>query len=446
MTTNWALGAIAITGWCKYGIGLCRLFVLIVDIEFIATEICFVAVSTPVTRPIESLRMRLILNLSVATAVLFGAYTYSFGLPKPVVALMDKGQGTTAAPEAAEGGEGRPERGQGGGRGGNSATTVVTVPLALAPYETVFNAIGTASALQSAEVVSESAGEVVEVNLPTNSAVTAGDVLLRLDAKTQEINLDIAQAQLDQANETVARYDRLRANGNGTVTDVTMSEAQIAKRLAEANVGLAQIALDNRTMRAPISGKLGLSDIHVGDMLSANDAIVSIDDDAALIIAFELSERAIGILSQVETISASTPTFTGRVFDGKIISFDSRLDSVTRSVTVNARIENADGLLWPGMTFSVRMFHENAPLPAVPSTAITWSRAGSSIWIDDAGKAKQIPVTILFRQNETVWIEADLPEGTAVVSEGAQKLRDGAAITTPDATPPSAPSSAEASK
>jgi RND family efflux transporter MFP subunit len=375
--------------------------------------------------------VRTFLSLIIATAVLFGAYTVTFGLPDRVATLMNITSNDESA--AAEPGL-RPAGNRPGG--GNRATTIVTVPLAFQPYETVLNTIGTATAQRSAEVISDAAGEVIEVNLIANTNVEVGDVLLRLDDRTETLNLEIVQAQLDQANETVARYERLSTNGNSTVTDVTLSEARIAQRLAQANVGLSQLALDDRTVRAPIAGRLGLSDIEIGDILTTNDAIVTIDNDNALLVEFELPERAIGILTEATNVLASTPTFTGRVFNGEIVSFDSRLDSVTRSVTVKARIENETGVLWPGMTFTVRMLHKGDPLPAVPSTAITWSRAGSSVWIDTDGVASQIPIAILYRQNETVWIDGDVSEGTLVVTEGAQKLRDGARISTPGSDRP----------
>jgi RND family efflux transporter MFP subunit len=312
---------------------------------------------------------------------------------------------------------------------------VVTEALELQPYVTILTAMGTASALQSADVAASVSGEVTQVNLTANSLVSAGDILLQQDDRTQVLNLEIAQAQLDQATETVARYERLRANGNSTVTDVTLSDARINQRLAEANVGLAKIALADRTVRAPISGKLGLSEVAVGDILSANSDIVTIDNDASLLITFELPERAIGILGDVSTVYASTPSFTGRVFDAEILSYDSRLDSVTRSVTVKAQIDNSTGELWPGMTFSVRMEHESAPTPAVSSTAVTWARDGASIWIEADGKAQQVPITISTRRDETIWIDADLAEGALVVTEGAHKLRAGAQITSQNSAP-----------
>jgi RND family efflux transporter MFP subunit len=303
------------------------------------------------------------------------------------------------------------------------------------PYEDSLRAIGSATAMRSVDVVSEGAGKVTAVFLPANGRVEEGDVLLELDDRVEALNVVAAQAALDQATETVTRYERLRSGGSSTVTDVTLSDARLAQRLAEAELGLAQIALEDLTIRAPISGRLGLSDIDVGDVISANSVITTIDETDALLVEFELPERAIAMLDRESTILASTPALRGKVFEGEITSYDSRIDSVTRSITVRAQIDNADEQLWPGMTFSVRLLHESDPLPMVPSTAITWSRAGSSIWVNDTGKAKSVPVTILYRVDQQVWIQADLPEGAMIVSEGAQKLREGAAIVDAGARP-----------
>ncbi len=191
-------------------------------------------------------------------------------------------------------------------------------------------------------------GKVTRADLLANRSVTEGDILLELDSRTEALNLESAQAELQQAQETVTRYERLRANGSATITDVTLSEARVAQQLAQAKVGLAQVALEDRTIRAPISGRLGLSDVDIGDVLTANTTVTTIDNTQALLVEFELPERAIGMLSQEHKIRASTPSFRGKVFEGEITSFDSRIDSVTRSLTVRARIENPDGQLWSG--------------------------------------------------------------------------------------------------
>ncbi|TYB85770.1 efflux RND transporter periplasmic adaptor subunit [Oceaniovalibus sp. ACAM 378] len=373
--------------------------------------------------------MRKFVTLVVAALIVAGSYFVAFGVPASlgVISGIETEGGVQATKTAAGPQAGRPA----GRSGGGSATTVVLTPLELQPYEDILRAIGSAKALHSADVVANASGAVTEINLAANRQVSAGDVLVQLEARTEVFSLEIAQTELDQTRDIIQRYERLQATRNSTVSDVTLSEARVAERLAEAKVGLAQTALDDRTIRAPFSGKLGLSNLEIGDILSAGSVVVTIDDSEALLVEFELPERSIGLLAKDQIVLASTPTFTGRVFEGEIVSFDSRIDSVTRSVTVKARIENPDALLWPGMTFAVRIINESDPLAVLPSTAITWSRSGSSVWIENSGVAEQIPVTILFRRDQQVWIKADIATGTMVVTEGAQKLRAGSRITAP---------------
>ena len=376
--------------------------------------------------------MRKIVTLVVSATIIAGAYFFAFGIPVSfgVGQQAETASGNQAERPAGNDRPARPERAGGARR--SAATTVVLTPLKLQPYENTLRAIGSADALRSASVVSTVSGEVTKTNLTANQQVAAGDILVQLDAQTEMFNLEIAKAELEQARDKVLRYERLRTSENAAITDVAFAEAQVAQRLAEANVGLAQVALEDRTIKAPISGKLGLSDIEIGDIISANTTIVTIDDAEALLVVFELPERSVGLLQKGQKVLTSTPTFAGQVFEGEVVSFDSRIDSVTRSVTVQARIDNSADRLWPGMTFSVRILHESDPLAVLPSTAITWSRNGSSVWVDNDGVAEQVAVTILYRRDDQVWIEADIAPGTMIVSEGAQKLRSGSAIAAAD--------------
>lgn len=365
-------------------------------------------------------------NMIVAVlslGVLAGAYVVAFGLPAQFGGDVPAENATQQS--SGPGGPGGGPPGRGGG-----ATTVVLTPLEQSAYTLVLRTVGSAVSLHQADVIATEAGEVVEAALQANSFVEKGDVILRLDDRTELLDLEIAQANRDQAQATVTRYEGLHDNGSAVVTDVALSEAEVALRLAQADTGLAEIALENRTIVAPISGRIGLSNIDVGDQLSNGDVIVTIDDSTTLLATFEVPERSIGLLAEGKPVLVSTPTYVGRVFEGKITAFDSRLDSVTRSATVEAEIDNSEGLLLPGMTFATRMTEESDPLPVVQSTAITWDRAGAGIWIVEDGKANRVPITIRYRDGDRVWIETDASAGTQVVTEGASKLRNGAQVTT----------------
>lgn len=315
---------------------------------------------------------------------------------------------------------------------------MVLAELEAQSHALVLRTIGSATSLRNVEVVASVSGEVTEVVMEANARVEKGDVLLRLDDRSQRLAVEIAETERDEAQATLDRYNALRGNGNLTITDVAMTEAQVALRLAEANLALAQVALEDRTIRAPISGTLGLSTLEAGSYVTSGTALVTIDDSSALIAEFEVPERSIGLLQKGKTVQVGTPTYTGRVFEGVITAFDSRLDSVTRSATVHARIDNAEGLLLSGMTFNVRMTEETAPLPVVPSTAVTWNRDGAGIWVAEGGRVTRHPVAIRYRQGDQLWVETDVPLGAQIVAEGAAKLRDGAQVNDAAAARPSA--------
>ena len=372
-------------------------------------------------------------NLIVAIlslGVLAGAYTIAFGVPAQVAQLWGGAPAEDATAQSARPGGPGGGGGPGGppGRGGN--TTVVLEPLEERKYDLVLHTVGSAVSLHRADVMATEAGEVVEASLSANSQVEKGDVLIRLDDRTERLSLEIAQANRDQAQDTVSRYEGLNNNGSAVVTDVALSEAEVALRLAEANVGLAELALENRTIVAPISGRIGLSDVSVGDQLSNGELIVTVDDATTLLATFEVPERSIGLLAEGKPVFVTTPTFVGRIFEGKITAFDSRLDSVTRSATVEAEIDNSEGLLLSGMTFATRMLEETDPLPVVQATAITWDRNGAGIWVVEDSKANRVPIAIRYRDGDQVWIETEAPLGAQVVTEGASKLRDGAQVAT----------------
>ncbi|PVH27596.1 efflux RND transporter periplasmic adaptor subunit [Pararhodobacter oceanensis] len=363
--------------------------------------------------------MKKVMVTILSLGVLAGAYGFAFGVPDQISHIWSDAPAEDAGPPAGA---------AAGPPGQSRSTTVVLAPLEERSHTLVLRTIGSAVSLRRADVVATEAGEVVQTNLRANTMVERGDVLLRLDDRTQRLSLEIAQANRDQAQATVTRYETLNNNGSSVVTDVALSEAEVALRLAQANVGLAEVALENRTIVAPISGRLGLSEVSVGDNLSSGDTVVTVDDTTTLLAEFEVPERSFGLLAEGKPVFITTPTHAGQVFEGSITAFDSRLDSITRSVTVQAEIDNAEGVLLSGMTFAVRMLEETAALPVVPATAITWDRGGAGIWVAAEGTASRVPITIRYRDGDLVWIETDAPIGAQIVIEGASKLRDGAQI------------------
>ncbi|MFS4437391.1 efflux RND transporter periplasmic adaptor subunit [Paracoccaceae bacterium GXU_MW_L88] len=338
------------------------------------------------------------------------------------------GGGSSAEDMAAAGG------GPGGGRGfgpggGGGATLVVLSEVEVMPYTTEFEAVGTARAIRSVTVMAEVDGEISEITFAANDEVAAGDVLLTLDEDLARIELNRAEANYDQAVAQLARNEQLASGGSGIVATRTLEEARTAVAVAEADLEAARLDLDDRTIRAPISGRIGLTTLNEGARVSSGDALTTIDDVSSLLVSFELPERAASILRADLPVRLTTSARSGQVFEGRITGFDSRVDAATRTITTEASIANHEGMLWPGMTFSVSTTSEEDALPVIPALAIAWSREGAFVWKETPeGTVTRAPVTIVTREGDQVWVEAELQAGDRVVTQGMQKMREGVEV------------------
>ncbi|MEP3299097.1 MAG: efflux RND transporter periplasmic adaptor subunit [Pseudoruegeria sp.] len=364
--------------------------------------------------------MRQLIILLISAGILCTAYLFSFGVPESIKQAVGI-EVTQSGDQPQERGE-RPERGA-------QETAVVMNPLTERAYNLVLSTIGTATSLRSVDVVSGVAGEIIAISIDANSEVAAGDVLLQLDNRAEQLALDAAMAEKQQAQDLFDRYDTLRKNGNLTITDITFTEAEVALKLAQVNVDIAQEVLNERTITAAISGTLGLGDLHLGDYVNVGDFVVTIDDSSAIVAEFEVPERSIALLEVGKPVLIDTPTYAGRVFEGAITAFDTALDPTSRSATVRAQIDNTDGGLIAGMTFTVRINEKTEPLPVLPATAIIWDREGAKIWEVEDGTVTPHPVAIRYRNGTRVWVETDVEIGASIVTEGGAKLRAGTRVT-----------------
>lgn len=330
--------------------------------------------------------------------------------------------------------DGPPPRGGWSGANGQ-ATSVVFGKVEVTSYAEEFRAIGTARAFQDVTIVADVAGRIDEVQARGNSDIREGAPLVALERNVQRINVEIAQSRLRQARDTLDRYEALQSGSSASVSRVAVRDASTNLAIAEAELALAREEFERRVIRAPISGRLGLIDLERGDNLTIGAKIVTIDNTELMIVEFEMPERAVPLLSVGRAVSLHTPLLRGRPLHGQIIAYDSRLDAVTRTITVRAEVQNGDGLLWPGMTLNVLLAEQSEPMPSAPAMAVTWTRDGAQIWRVDGDVAMPVPVVVRARIDDTVWLEGDLQHGTEIVIEGAQKLRAG----TPVAQPPPAP-------
>ena len=185
---------------------------------------------------------------------------------------------------------------------------------------------------------------------------------------------------------------------------------------------------------APFSGVVGISQVDVGDQISPQTMITSLDARDVLFVDFEVPEALAGKLLQAQqnkqTISATTPAYPAETFTGVITQQDSRLDTARRTLMARASIDNSDDRLRPGMSFETLWKIPGKDFVTVTEIAVQWGREGSFIWVirDDQANgsvADKVPVKVVSRKAGRVLLDGDVKAGEAVVVEGLQRLRPG---------------------
>jgi RND family efflux transporter MFP subunit len=310
---------------------------------------------------------------------------------------------------------------------GAEAVRVIAATVAYQRAVRRVEVVGTASARQSAAIYPETSGQVTEVLFEAGDRVEAGTALLQLESEAERLAVRLAQVEVDQARQLLARYQRIE--NTGAVSAAQIDEARTAVSAAGIDLESAQLALDRRRVTAPFAGYTGLTDIDPGTRINPDTAITNLDDRSVLRIDFEVPEEVFGQVSRGDAIPVTAFARPDRPETATVRTVNSRIDPDRRVFTVRAEIPNDDDRLRPGMSFRVQFETLGEPLPVVPEAAILWGADGSYVWGIENGQATRRPVTIVSREPGRVLVRADLPRGSALVAEGVQKVREGTPVT-----------------
>ncbi|MBP2549062.1 RND family efflux transporter MFP subunit [Neorhizobium galegae] len=346
------------------------------------------------------------------------------GVPQQAVALV---QPAVAGPEKTPGAGAQPARGagaaagQGGrGQGGQRATLVVTRPVVVDKVNDRLNAIGSGMAIQSVVVMPQTAGTINEILVSSGKPVKKGDVLARLDDEEQKIELEKARVALRSAVEKSSSYRNLQS-----VARLDVLDAQIAEEAAKLAVSTAEFNLRRRAILAPIDGIAGIVAINLGDNVTTQTSIVTLDDRSEILVDFWAPERFVTAIAPGMAVEASSISRPGESFAGKVESIDNRVDAASRTIRVRARIDNRSDVLRAGMSFAVSMRFEGETFPAVDPLSVQWDAEGAYVWKIADNKAFKVRVGIIQRNADTVLVKADLKPDDRIVVEGLQRVREG---------------------
>lgn len=300
---------------------------------------------------------------------------------------------------------------------------VETIPARLIPWQESIQAVGSLSASQGTLIKAATTGRVVAIYFRSGDTVKAGTPLLQLNPDSLKAQLAAAQAETALSKADYAR-------GLALFKKKVFAQADLDKVSATYQANLAkqaqvQAALDQTLLTAPFSGRLGLRQVNLGDIINPSIAITDLQAIDPLCVNFTIPGTEASKISIGNRISIHASAYPDKTFSGTVYALDSHIDNDTRSLAVRASLNNTEQQLLPG-AFVVITIKIGKPqtLFIVPETAVNTDNSGNFIYRIIHHKAVKTLVNIRFHENGNIGLlSSDIHPGDAIVSVGSFKVQ-----------------------
>jgi membrane fusion protein (multidrug efflux system) len=320
--------------------------------------------------------------------------------------------------------------GPGGPGGGGRATAVSQVAVQPRAFIDRVEVLGVAKGRQSVTITSNTAELITAVHFSDGQVVSKGQVLVELKADQETAGIAEAQAQLAQAEREYTRWKTLA--DRGIAPRASAEQYMAARDTARAALASASAQKLDKVIRAPFSGRVGITDIAPGALISPGTPIVNLDDVSLIRVDFSVPDRYLPILREGLSITAKPDALPGQVFTGRIAQIDTRIDPATRALKARAEFPNADGRLKPGMLIKVGIDQGQHQGVAVPESAVQFEGTQSSVFLIAKGPngqvARRTTVQTGLSSGGFVEITSGLKAGDRIVADGLNRIQDGAKI------------------
>ena len=341
----------------------------------------------------------------------------------------------------------------GTGRRGMRSGPLAPVQAATATEQAVpryLTGLGTITAANTVTVRSRVDGQLLALHFQEGQQVKAGDLLAEIDPSQFKVALAQAQgvlakdkATLANARRDLARYQQLVKSNLVSRQELDAQQALVSEsegtiKADEASVASAQLQLDWSRITAPVDGRVGLKQVDVGNQISSGDTngIVVITQTYPIDLIFTLPESDIATVVQAQksgqplVVEAWDRTNSKKLSAGVLLSLDNQIDATTGTIKVKARFDNQDDALFPNQFVNARMLvdtEQNAVV--IPTAALQMGNEGHFVWVlNDENKVSKHLVKTGIQDSQRVVISAGISAGDRVVTDGIDRLTEGAKV------------------
>ena len=309
-----------------------------------------------------------------------------------------------------------------------AAPGVIVSEAVLEPWSDRTEALGTLRADESVVITANVTETISAIHFDDGQRVRAGEVLVEMTSGEETALLEEVRARVAEAERQFNRVKSLTASGSASVS--LLDERRRDLDTARASLVAVESRLKDRLVKAPFAGVVGLRDISLGALVEPGDRITTLDDDRVMKLDFPVPSVFLPSIRPGLAIEARAPALGQRVFAGAISAIDTRVDPVTRSVQVRARIDNPERLLRPGLLMQVELLRNPREGLTVPESALLHRGEDHFVLtLTEGGEDGPVPerraVEIGGRRPGFVEVVSGLAAGDRVITHGADKAKPG---------------------
>jgi multidrug efflux system membrane fusion protein len=360
----------------------------------------------------------------------------------------------------------QPVAGTARGRGGQNAPVAVSVATAVSgDIQVKIPALGTVTPLATITVRTQITGALQKIYFTEGQYVHQNDPLALIDPRPYDAALLQMEGNLkrDQALLADAILDLKRYEGLVREDSIAQQQLDTQRALVDQYVGTVQsdqgqvqtakVNLIYTRIAAPATGRVGLRQVDQGNYVTPGDAngIVLLNQLQPITVIFSIPEDNVSAVMQrvhagaALTVEAFDRTNAAKIADGKLLTVDNSIDVTTGTIKVRAQFDNADSALFPNQFVNTQLLvdvlHDQVIMPnAAVRRGAPNGVASTFVYLVNTDRTVSVrPVTLGVVDGEKVAVTAGLNAGEVVVTEGGDRLRDGATVLLPGPAPAAAP-------
>src|SRR5688572_3122717 len=265
--------------------------------------------------------------------------------------------------------------------------TISAEPARVERWAPFVKAIGTVEAVNGIDVASKASGIVRKFFFDSGEQVAEDAPLVHLDDDAEQADLRNLQASLKNAEQELQRNRKLAQQGISPQRELQAAEARRAELLAQ--IDRVKAVIEDKTMKAPWAGRLGIRRVDEGAFVQAGQALVWLQTVDPVYVDFTVPEEDYARIKPGQVVDTTYRAYPGEVFRGKVDVIDAKLDAATRTIAVRAVLPNPDSKIAAGMFADVKVIvAEPQEVLTVAETAVTYSLYGDSVYVVVPTKAQ----------------------------------------------------------